>query len=78
MLKQSTSFDRALFTYERAFIGSFTFTTGLNRLDFDRVEIARSLLAIPPTSYVSHPNYFTHSSKVNVTSKAICSEGVMC
>ena len=38
--------DRALFTYERAFIGSFTFTTGLNRLDFDRVENRPFFLAI--------------------------------
>ncbi|PPQ84390.1 hypothetical protein CVT26_007224, partial [Gymnopilus dilepis] len=36
---QATDFtDRALFTYERAFMGAFAFTTGLNRLDFDRVE----------------------------------------
>ncbi|OCH87673.1 DUF654-domain-containing protein [Obba rivulosa] len=30
--------DRALFAYERAFVGSFNFTSGNNRLDFDRVE----------------------------------------
>lgn len=30
--------ERALFTYERTFIGAFNFTSGLNRLDFDRVE----------------------------------------
>ncbi|TCD69203.1 hypothetical protein EIP91_008499 [Steccherinum ochraceum] len=30
--------DRALFTYERAFIGAFNFTMGVNRLDFDHVE----------------------------------------
>lgn len=28
--------ERALFTYERAFVGAFTFTGGGNRLDFDR------------------------------------------
>lgn len=38
--------DRALFTYERAFIGSFTFTTGLNRLDFNRVENRPFYLAV--------------------------------
>ncbi|KAH9483302.1 Transcription factor 25 [Psilocybe cubensis] len=38
--------DRALFTYERAFIGAFTFTTGLNRLDFDRVENRPFYLAL--------------------------------
>jgi hypothetical protein len=30
--------DRALFTYERRFIGAFTFESGLNRLEFDRAE----------------------------------------
>ena len=30
--------DRALFTYERAFVGAFNFTMGVNRLDFDHVE----------------------------------------
>ncbi|KAF9069168.1 transcriptional repressor TCF25-domain-containing protein [Rhodocollybia butyracea] len=30
--------DRVMFAYERAFVGGFSFTTGLNRLDFDRVE----------------------------------------
>ncbi|KAG5724562.1 Transcription factor 25 [Termitomyces sp. T112] len=38
--------DRALFTYERAFIAAFTFTTGTNRLDFDRVENRPFFLAI--------------------------------
>ncbi|KDR71096.1 hypothetical protein GALMADRAFT_229747 [Galerina marginata CBS 339.88] len=38
--------DRALFTYERAFIGAFTFTTGLNRLDFDHVENRPFFLAL--------------------------------
>ncbi|KAF9478458.1 DUF654-domain-containing protein [Pholiota conissans] len=38
--------DRALFTYERSFIGSFNFTTGLNRLDFDRVENRPFFLAL--------------------------------
>ncbi|KAF8878008.1 transcriptional repressor TCF25-domain-containing protein [Gymnopilus junonius] len=38
--------DRALFTYERAFMGAFTFTTGLNRLDFDRVENRPFFLAL--------------------------------
>ncbi|KAF9558199.1 DUF654-domain-containing protein [Agrocybe pediades] len=38
--------DRALFTYERAFIGAFTFTSGLNRLDFDYVENRPFFLAI--------------------------------
>ncbi|KAI0052680.1 DUF654-domain-containing protein [Auriscalpium vulgare] len=30
--------ERAMFTYERAFVGAFTFTSGTNRLDFDHVE----------------------------------------
>ena len=38
--------DRALFTYERAFVGSFNFTSGLNRLDFDRVENRPFFLAV--------------------------------
>ncbi|KAF8173869.1 transcriptional repressor TCF25-domain-containing protein [Mycena galopus ATCC 62051] len=38
--------DRALFSYERAFFGSFNFTTGLNRLDFDHIENRPFFLAI--------------------------------
>ncbi|KAJ3498394.1 hypothetical protein NLJ89_g10226 [Agrocybe chaxingu] len=38
--------DRAMFTYERALIGAFTFTSGLNRLDFDRVENRPFFLAV--------------------------------
>ncbi|KAH9978158.1 transcriptional repressor TCF25-domain-containing protein [Lactifluus volemus] len=38
--------ERALFTYERAFMGAFTFTNGLNRLDFDRVENRSFFLAL--------------------------------
>ncbi|KAF8271682.1 transcriptional repressor TCF25-domain-containing protein [Lactarius quietus] len=38
--------ERALFTYERAFVGAFTFTNGLNRLDFDRVENRPFYLAL--------------------------------
>ncbi|KAF8075761.1 transcriptional repressor TCF25-domain-containing protein [Lyophyllum atratum] len=38
--------DRALFTYERAFIGAFTFTSGTNRLDFNRVENRPFFLAV--------------------------------
>jgi hypothetical protein len=38
--------ERALFTYERAFVGAFTFTNGLNRLDFDRVENRPFFLAL--------------------------------
>ena len=38
--------SRALFTYERAFIGSFTFTSGLHRLDFDYVENRPFFLAL--------------------------------
>ena len=30
--------DRSLFTYERAFVGAFNYTSGANRLDFDHVE----------------------------------------
>ena len=46
--------DRALFTYERAFVGSFNFTSGLNRLDFDRVENRPFFLAVHrQVSYVS-------------------------
>ncbi|KAH9180075.1 DUF654-domain-containing protein [Lactarius sanguifluus] len=40
------SIERALFTYERAFVGAFTFTNGLNRLDFDRVENRPFYLAL--------------------------------
>ncbi|KAG6906643.1 hypothetical protein DXG01_012818 [Tephrocybe rancida] len=38
--------DRALFTYERAFIGAFTFTSGTSRLDFDHVENRPFFLAV--------------------------------
>ncbi|TFK22781.1 DUF654-domain-containing protein [Coprinopsis marcescibilis] len=38
--------DRAMFTYERAFIGAFNFTSGNNRLDFDHVENRPFFLAI--------------------------------
>lgn len=38
--------DRALFSYERAFLGSYSFTNGLNRLDFNRVENRPFFLAL--------------------------------
>ncbi|KAK0231553.1 transcriptional repressor TCF25-domain-containing protein [Armillaria fumosa] len=38
--------DRALFAYERSFIGAFTFTSGLNRLSFDFVENRPFFLAL--------------------------------
>ncbi|KAJ4486281.1 transcriptional repressor TCF25-domain-containing protein [Lentinula aciculospora] len=38
--------DRAMFAYERAFIGGFSFTTGSSRLDFDRVENRPFFLAL--------------------------------
>jgi hypothetical protein len=38
--------DRAIFTYERAFIGAFNFTSGMNRLEFDRVENRPFFLAV--------------------------------
>ncbi|OAX36036.1 DUF654-domain-containing protein [Rhizopogon vinicolor AM-OR11-026] len=38
--------DRALFAYERAFLGAFSFTNGLNRLDFNRVENRPFFLAL--------------------------------
>lgn len=38
--------DRALFSYERAFVGAFNFTAGGNRLDFDRVENRPFFLAL--------------------------------
>lgn len=38
--------NRAIFTYERAFIGAFTFASGSNRLDFDRVENRPFYLAV--------------------------------
>ncbi|KAL0948961.1 hypothetical protein HGRIS_009064 [Hohenbuehelia grisea] len=38
--------DRALFAYERSFIGAFSFTSGLNRLDFDHVENRPFYLAL--------------------------------
>lgn len=48
-LEQSTAadfIDRALFTYERAFSGAFSLTSGTNRLDFDRVENRPFFLAV--------------------------------
>ncbi|KAJ4484000.1 transcriptional repressor TCF25-domain-containing protein [Lentinula lateritia] len=38
--------DRAMFAYERAFVGGFSFTSGTNRLDFDRVENRPFFLAL--------------------------------
>ncbi|KAJ2915984.1 hypothetical protein MD484_g4437, partial [Candolleomyces efflorescens] len=38
--------DRALFTYERAFVGAFNFTSGVNRLEFDLVENRPFYLAV--------------------------------
>ncbi|KAH7927045.1 DUF654-domain-containing protein [Leucogyrophana mollusca] len=38
--------DRALFAYERAFMGAFSFTNGTNRLDFDHVENRPFFLAL--------------------------------
>ncbi|KAF7979523.1 hypothetical protein HWV62_42100 [Athelia sp. TMB] len=38
--------ERALFAYERSFVGAFTFTGGTNRLDFDRVENRPFFLAL--------------------------------
>ncbi|KAL5488434.1 hypothetical protein ACEPAI_6552 [Sanghuangporus weigelae] len=38
--------NRALFTYERSFIGAFAFTAGSNRLDFDHVENRPFYLAL--------------------------------
>lgn len=38
--------DRALFTYERAFVGAFNFMGGCHRLDFDRVENRPFFLAL--------------------------------
>lgn len=38
--------DRALFAYERAFVGAFNFTNGANRLDYDHVENRPFFLAL--------------------------------
>ncbi|KAL1698609.1 transcriptional repressor TCF25-domain-containing protein [Schizophyllum commune] len=38
--------DRALFTYERAMLGAFNLTSGVNRLDFDHVETRPFFLAV--------------------------------
>ncbi|KAF8548302.1 hypothetical protein OG21DRAFT_779027 [Imleria badia] len=38
--------ERALYAYERAFLGAFSFASGNNRLDFDRVENRPFFLAI--------------------------------
>jgi hypothetical protein len=45
--------DRALFTYERAFVGAFNFTSGV-RLEFDCVENRTFYLAVHgQVAYVS-------------------------
>ena len=49
MIEHSTAadyVDRSLFTYERAFVGAFNFTSGVNRLDFDHIENRPFFLAI--------------------------------
>lgn len=47
--------NRALFTYERSFIGAFSFTAGSNRLDFDHVENRPFYLALSRmVAYVVH------------------------
>jgi len=38
--------DRTLFTYERSFLGTFTFTNETNRLDYDNVENRAFFLAV--------------------------------
>ncbi|KIJ58792.1 hypothetical protein HYDPIDRAFT_44335 [Hydnomerulius pinastri MD-312] len=38
--------SRALYAYERAFLGAFSFTSGTNRLDFDHVENRPFFLAV--------------------------------
>ncbi|KAF8429387.1 transcription factor 25, partial [Boletus edulis BED1] len=38
--------SRALYAYERAFLGAFSFMNGNNRLDFDRVENRPFFLSI--------------------------------
>lgn len=38
--------ERAMFTYERSFIGAFNFTSGMNRIDFDYVENRPFFLAL--------------------------------
>jgi len=37
---------QAIFTYERAFLGTFSFTSGVNRLDFNFVENRPFFLAM--------------------------------
>ena len=48
--------NRALFTYERSFIGAFNFTSGLNRLDFDHVENRPFFLALHRQITYVNPN----------------------
>ena len=69
--------DRALFTYERAFVGSFNFTSGLNRLDFDRVENRPFFLAIHRLVSCVLSHLFTERRFIQYTT-AICSEGAAC
>ena len=38
--------ERAIFAYESAFLGAFSFNTGINRLDFNFVENRPFFLAI--------------------------------
>jgi hypothetical protein len=62
--------DRALFTYERSFIGAFNFTSGSNRLDFDRVEnrpfflaLHRQVTCVPLFFFIYSPRYEWHDCK---------------
>ena len=51
--------DRALFTYERAMLGAFNLTSGVNRLDFDHVETRPFFLAVHrQVAYVRCPSSY--------------------
>ena|SRR5882762_6526577 len=82
--------DRALFTYERSFIGAFNFTSGSNRLDFDRVEnrpfflaLHRQVTCVPLFFFIYSPvmngtTANTAISSVEAASEQLSSSPVSC
>ena len=67
--------DRALFTYERSFIGAFNFTAGLNRLDFDHVENRPFFLAVH--RQIAYAISFLRSYTSSIIKIGICNAEVV-
>lgn len=68
--------DRSLFTYERAFVGAFNFTSGMNRLEFDMVENRPFFLAVHrQVSYVKFSASQLSMTDINRTPRDLARRG---